>query len=320
MKELNRTTIETLEEKPTSRLAWGMKLGWILAIFSSVIYSANTPIARGAFLAGMNPLTLIMARFTMGTLLFGITLSVTSLSRAGEGQPKLGRSITLIALGSGLLNGLSMVLFYYALTRIEASLSSMIVIALYPIFTLLLLRWRGEQLTRRSVVRLTLGLIGLYFLLGPSGMLDWGGVVMATIGAMLFAVHMVSVQWYLRPYNTWATSALMVTGASIAAVALWLGNGADVFVPGPWGWLAILFQGVMATFIARLTTYASINILGSAQFALLSPLETLLTVVWSVIFLGERLAWAQWVGGIFIIGGTVLAAEALRWPKRLAKA
>lgn len=316
MKELNRTTIGS-PAQPTLRAKWGMKLGWALAILSSITYSANTPIARGAFLAGMQPLTLIMARFTVAAVLFGITLSSTSLGRPAAGQPTLNRRTSLIALGSGALNGLTMVMFYYALSRLEASLVSMISIALYPIFTLIFLWMGGERPTSRSILRLVLGLTGLYFLLGPSGITDWWGLLLVVAGAFLFAVHMVSVQWYLRPYNTWATTGLMVTAASAVAITLWLSNGGSTFVPGVWGWLAILFQGVMATFIGRLMTYGAVNILGSAQFALLSPLETLLTVTWSVIFLGERLDPAQWVGGVFIIGGTLLAAEAVRWPGRV---
>ena len=316
MKELNRTTLETLD-KPASRLQWGMKLGWTLAILSSLVYSATTPIARGAFLAGMQPLTLIMARFTLAAVLFGITLGTTSLGKAADGQPPLTRRITLIALASGALNGFTMVLFYYALSRLEASLVSMISIALYPIFTLFFLWLRKEPPTGRSILRLVLGLTGLYFLLGPSGISDWWGVFLAVAGAFLFAIHMVSVQWYLRPHNTWATTALMVSAASAVTLTLWASNGASTFVPGVWGWVAIVFQGVLATFIGRLMTYASVNILGSGQFALFSPLETLLTVTWSVIFLGERLDPSQWVGAIFIISGTILAAEMVRWPQRL---
>ena len=313
MKELNRPTLDTLDQ-PRGRWHWGTKLGWILAILSSLVYSATTPIARGAFLAGMEPLTLIMARFTLAAVLFGLTLGTTSLGQAADGQPALTRSVTWIALASGALNGFTMVLFYYALARLEASLVSMISIALYPIFTLMFLWLRREPPTMRSILRLVLGLTGLYFLLGPSGVSDWWGVFLAVAGAFLFAIHMVSVQWYLRPHNTWATTALMVSAASVVTLVLWGSNGANMFVPGVWGWVAIVFQGVVATYIGRLMTYAAVNILGSGQFALLSPLETLLTVIWSVIFLGERLAPAQWVGAIFIIGGAVLAAEMLRWP------
>jgi len=51
--------------------------------------------------------------------------------------------------------------------------------------------------------------------------------------------------------------------------------------------------------------------IGGAQFSLLAPLEMMLTVIWSVMFLQERLSAWQWVGGGLILVSAALAAR--RW-------
>ncbi|MCH8339483.1 MAG: EamA family transporter, partial [Chloroflexi bacterium] len=53
---------------------------------------------------------------------------------------------------------------------------------------------------------------------------------------------------------------------------------------------------------------------------LLGPLETLLTVIWSLLFLQERLSVVQWAGGGLILFGAVLAGQRMhriRWRPRL---
>jgi drug/metabolite transporter (DMT)-like permease len=65
--------------------------------------------------------------------------------------------------------------------------------------------------------------------------------------------------------------------------------------------------------------FAAIRSLGSGQLALLAPTETLLTVIWSMIFLQERLTAWQWLGGLLILTSALLAIARLnraRWRPR----
>lgn len=290
------------------------RLGWLFALTATLAYSANAPLARSVILEGMNPTTLLTARFILGSLLFGGTIMFTPLGRTSADQRPLDQRGFWVAIGSGVANGLMLLCFYWALTRINASLSSPLSIALIPIFTFAILRFGGERLTQRHYVRLLLSLLGIYFLLGFSGRIDLIGVVLVVLGAFLFAAHIVSVQWYLQAYNTWVVSALMVGAATIIIVALWLVDVRTFFVPGVFGWVVIIILGIVASYLGRVLTYMAINVLGSAQMALLSPLETVLTIFWSVLFLSETLLPLQWLGALLIVGSLLLAAE--RRPKQ----
>lgn len=62
--------------------------------------------------------------------------------------------------------------------------------------------------------------------------------------------------------------------------------------------------------------------IGGTQMALFGPLETLLSVIWSILFLHERLAPLQMVGGGLILGQrlagrpTLWATADLHLPRR----
>src|SRR5260370_14704120 len=74
-------------------------------------------------------------------------------------------------------------------------------------------------------------------------------------------------------------------------------------------------MALFSTYVARLTLFAGVKRLGGGQVALLAPVETLLTVIFSVVFLGDRLTLAQGLGGLFILISAVLAVQRLRRAK-----
>ncbi len=74
-------------------------------------------------------------------------------------------------------------------------------------------------------------------------------------------------------------------------------------------WAALLWLAIFTSAIARLFLFAGIHLAGSRQAALLSPLETLLSVLWAVLLLGELLTLPQWVGTFFVIASAALGAR-----------
>jgi drug/metabolite transporter (DMT)-like permease len=81
------------------------------------------------------------------------------------------------------------------------------------------------------------------------------------------------------------------------------------------GWLGVVTLALVCTFVARLTLFDGVKRLGGGQVALLAPLETFLTIVWSVLFLGDHLTLAQAAGGGLILLSAVLAVRRLRRAK-----
>ncbi len=254
-------------------------------------------------------------RMVIATTMFGVTLGMTAPGKLRIERRGLGAAALI-----GAVNATGMILFFASLNDLEASLASMI-LTLSPPMVLSLLALRGEPLTRRHLLRLALALIGVYLLVGPSGEVNWVGAALALIATFLFSLQMALTQWTLVAYPT-RTIAFYVTASMTFCVAgWWLVRGAQWVAPGPSGWFAVIVLAAVSTYIARLAYFAAMGRLGGAQVALLGPLETLLSVAWSILFLHERLASVQIIGGVLILLSALLAVQRLgrvnlRLPRR----
>lgn len=295
---------------PAAKGAW---VGWALALSATFSFSLAPPVARFAIVDGMDPTTLLLIRFVIAVTLFAITAAMTAthafrLSRHGAFYIGL----------AGAMNGTAMICFFWALTRLDASMASMIM-AVLPLVVLLLLALRGEKFTRRNAARVALALGGVYLLIGPGGSVDMVGVGLMLVAVLFFGVQLVIIQWYLQGYDTRTVALYMAIAMMVVIGGLWLYQGAEWHAPGRRGWFAILMLAFVSTFQARILFYAAIQRLGSGQIVLLMPVELLLNVTWSILFLQERLTVVQWLGGVLILMSALLAIQRLgsaRWRPR----
>jgi len=301
---------DSTRAQPVVRAAW---FGWVLALGASSSFSIAPPVARGVISAGMDPTMLLLARFVITVAMFAVTIAVIDPAHF-----RLTRHGALYIGAAGALNGIAMLCFFWALTRLDASVASMI-LAVLPLMVLLLLALRGERFTRRNALRVVLALGGVYLLIGPGGAVDLVGVGLMLIAVSLFAVQLVIIQWHLQGYHTLTVALYLAVAMLIAIGAWWFLQGAQWQTPTRHGWWAIGALAVISTYQARMLFYAAIQHLGSGQIVLLLPLELLLTVTWSVLFLGERFSPLQLVGGALILLSALLAIRRLgraRWRPR----
>ncbi|MBP7693889.1 MAG: DMT family transporter [Anaerolineales bacterium] len=291
------------EPPQTRALDWA---GWALALGSVLAFSIVTPVSKTALGLGLVPATQNTIRFGLAAALLGATLAVT-----GREHFRLTGRALLVALTAGASIGLGSLIYLAGLTHVDSSVAAMI-FALEPLFVLGLLALRGERFTYRQIVRLGLALGGVYLLIGPSGRVDLGGAGLIMIACLTFALPMALIQWFLSGIDSRAVTFYMVTGMLAVNLVWWLGTGREWHDPGPAGWLAILAIALVSTYAARLLMVAAIGRLGSGQVALLVPVEMMLTVLWSVLFLGDRLTLVQIIGGLLILLSASLSVVRLK--------
>ena len=184
------------------------------------------PLIRAAVAGGINPTTLTLARYLLGVMLLGTALGV-----AAPVHFRIDRHGLLFAGLAGLLNGIGVLAFHWALSRVSASVASML-ISINPLFVLLLLALRGEKFTYRNTVRMALGIGGIYLLIGPGGQVDGWGVLLVLFAVLANAGQLVMIQWFLRDYDTWQVTVYHFIGATLAVSTLWLLQGVEWHVPG----------------------------------------------------------------------------------------
>ena len=269
--------------------------------------------ARGAILAGLDSTTLLLMRMLFAVGFFGLTIGAMNYRLLHVATRQL-----LVMLLAGAVGGVAMLLVFWALVRVDASVVSMM-ISTVPLFVLTLLALRGERFTYRHIMRLGLGLGGIYLLIGPGGNVDLVGVAMLLIAMNGFALQVALLQWYLRGLDPRTVSFYISISMTVVVLVAWWIQGIPWRDPGVNGWISILVLAFVSTFLARLTFVAAIDKIGGGQMTLLTPLETLLTVIWSMLFLDERLTPIQLVGGTLVLGSALLAIRRLnlaRWRPR----
>jgi len=220
---------------------------------------------------------------------------------------KIDREGLYGCLLAALANSVSILGFYTALVYIDASVA-IVLFSIYPLITLLLLTLKGESITRTKFLRLLLALVGIYLLVGPGGSVQIKGVLLVLSATLFFSLHLTAVQWKLQktPAPTIAVYTIGMMGGFVGIVYL-------VETKSVWpdfslvGWGVVFWTAIIATVIARVAMFAGIQRIGSGQTALLGPVQTLLTVVWAMFFLGERLGGVQLAGGVLILLSAILS-------------
>lgn len=285
-----------------------------MAISATAAFSINTPIARGVVGSGADPRGLVAGRFGVGFLCLALAATLFGAGRARSGESPLDPRGVAILVISGSINGLAVLSFFEALRHIGASVQALVSVALIPTWTLLLLRLRGERMDRFHAMRLALGVVGALLIVGTDGDFRLAGIALVGIGALLYAAHLVSVQWLLDGYNVVASTTVIVGSAAVVTTGYWLATRTPASAVDSRMWAAIAAQGLLAVFAGRLLTYSAIRRIGSGQFSLLAPLETALVMVWSASFLGERLSVLQWVGTAVVFLSLVIAGRGREVP------
>jgi drug/metabolite transporter (DMT)-like permease len=202
---------------------------------------------------------------------------------------------------AGGINGFGSLLFYGALSRIDAGLGQLLY-SLYPLFLAIYLRLDRQPLSRLTLARLAMTVPALFLLTQAGGRsLDLTGVVMMLGAAMLYALHLPINQRVL--YDMPAPTVTFYTLISMSAVVapayilsrlvsaqpLWLN-------PFPQPAVLPLLLLTLATFLSRLTLFMGVKHLGDMQTALLGLGELVITVVLAHLLLNERFSGFQWVG------------------------
>lgn len=276
-----------------------------MALTATLFFSTATPIARAALVNGMNPDLLLVWRIGLATLLTALTIAVMAPRRLIA-----DRRCATISVGAGLINSLGMVCYFQGLLYLESSMAAMI-ISTSPLVVLSLLALRGEKVTYRHAVRVGLALTGIYLLIGPGGDVSLIGVIWISTAIVAFAVHLVILQWYLLGYDARTVTFYVLLGMTAGVIAWWWVQGMPMQSVDAQGWFVIIWLAVISTYLARLLLFGAVTRIGGAQMTLLSPLETLLAVIWSMLFLDERLTPIQWAGGLLVLISAALAIQRL---------
>jgi len=199
-------------------------------------------------------------------------------------------------MGVGAVNGFGSLLFYTGLSRLDASQASLLN-TLYPLWVVLFLFAAGQPLTRLTMVRLVLSMLGTYLLTcAGTGELNWLGVTLMIASAAIYGWHLVLGQWVLADVPARKAALYILTTMALVVGVARAMQAQPVEPIAAAGWNAILALG-LTTALSRLAMFSALERLGGIETALSGLLELLVSLVLAFLILGERLTPMQWLGG-----------------------
>lgn len=119
----------------------------------------------------------------------------------------------------------------------------------------------------------------------------------------------------------------MIVLAPFAAIPLLMEVQAQSWGPIPWpAWAGFWYVGVISMFLGSVAWYRGLAAGGIARIGQLNLAQPLLTLLWSAVFLGERITWPFVVAAIVVIAAMavciksrVVAAAPVRAARPVAR-
>ncbi|MES2888188.1 MAG: DMT family transporter [Pseudomonadota bacterium] len=223
----------------------------------------------------------------------------------------------------GVFNSaLPFALFAYAAMSLPASLLS-ILNASAPIWAALL--WAAvsrETLSKKSVLGLALGSVGVAVLVGlDASMLEpvsYQAVAAGLAAACSYGIattYTKKAQVAVDPLDN-ALGSMLAATLVLLPLAFWW-----PMPDAPWDakvWVSALLLGVVSTGWAYLLYFRLVQDLGPSAALTVTFLIPLFGIVWGVLFLEERVGWHTLWGGAAVLAGTALASG-FSWPRALGR-
>ena len=225
------------------------------------------------------------------------------------------RQNLLLLIISGTAIGFNWILLFQAFrytTISNATLSyyfaPVFVIILSPIIL-------KEKLNTRKIIGITLSMLGLFLILNLNGFSigdsynHLKGIALGLSAAVLYA-SVILLNKFIRNLSGFETTLIQL---SLAALILF----PYLIVQGSFSlgyitikqWILVFILGVVHTGIAYFLYFTSIKELKGQSVAIISYIDPISAVFFSIIFLGEAVSLTQIVGGVLILGSTYFSEK-----------
>jgi drug/metabolite transporter (DMT)-like permease len=276
--------------------------GFALALLAALAFGVLPILGKRAFAEGLAVAPLLAWRFSIGSAL----LWAVALARPG-GVAAIPRRRRWALAALGALYAVNAALYFLALERIPAAMTSLVFYAYPGLVALLGAVFLRQRFGPPALVAMILALAGVALTVGFSRRaLDPIGVALALLSAAVIACYMVLGELAVAGLPTLPSTVFVLTGAT-GAYWLWQAlSGSPNLPPTSRGWLLVLLMGTVSTALSFLAMVGAVRRIGAGPTSILLTLEPAITVGLAAWLLGEGLAPRQLAGAALILGGVAL--------------
>ena len=278
-----------------------------LLALSALFWGANFALA-GPVLADLPPLWAAALRFALGT---AVMLGLVAW-RSEELVAPLRRHAKVYALLGAVGIGGFNLLFFFALQTTSAANGALIMATNPLLTTLLAVMLLGETSSRRQLVALPVALSGVIVVICGGDLQRLANLQVARgdllmIGAdVMWAFYNILVRRYLPSGSALTNTTLVMAAGMLLLVAVAMGSGESVHLPGIKAGMALLTMAVGGTVLAYLFWNIGIARLGAGRASLFLNLVPVFAMLVGAL-LGTIPSEVQIIGGLLVIGAVSIA-------------
>ena len=272
-------------------------------ILSMVSFGTLAPFVRNISVSSGE---LALYRAVLAALLIGSFLVITKQNTSFRA---LGKELYLL-LFSGIAMGFNWILLFEAYKYTTVAIATLSYYFAPVIVTLVCPLLFHEKLSKKQILCFVMSTLGLSLVIGITnlgrGGNDLRGISFGLGAAVLYATVILlnkfikGVTGIHRTFLQFLAAILVLIPYVLFTGGVHLGN-LDVT-----GWICLLIVGLVHTGITYCLYFTSLKELSGQEAAILSYMDPLVAVVIGVLVLKEPLSWQQLVGGVLILGFTLL--------------
>ena len=272
-------------------------------IFISAFGFGLMPIfALYAYRYGMNVPSLLFFRFGLAAILLFTYIKGNKMAWRMPRHEWIG-----VAFLGMVLYTLQATLYFSAVQYIPASLAALI-LYIYPILVAFLaVVTEHEPLSWQTLAPSLVSLLGVALVLGaPLENPDLFGLLLAFGAAVVYSVYIVLGRRIAAHVPPLLASAAISAFAALSFLIYGGFTGALQFMLPKEAWLVVSGIVLFSTILAMGAFFAGIARIGSTRASILSTIEPVITIAFSVVLFGESMSWLQGIGALLILAGTIL--------------
>jgi drug/metabolite transporter (DMT)-like permease len=268
-------------------------VGVFFALAAAIGLGAITTQAKIIYGDGGNALTVMLTRFVISTLVFGLLILIRRDSF------KVERQLIPALVSIGVVWSVAMIFYLLSVETISVSLAVLILYA-YPILVLIYAMLRKQLKPSSQLLSIfALAFIGLYLALSSGEVkLSAMGLVLAglaSIGAAITFIKGATVATLVNPL-------LMTFWVSLIGLFIIIPIAYTQFsLPETTTGLIALFTATLFYMVAILCQFQALARLPAAAAAFILNLEPVVSILLAVLILDEHLNGLQWLGVALVI-------------------
>lgn len=276
-----------------------MKKAYGFVVLTALLFSTMEVACK---VAGndLDPFQLTFLRFLIG----GLILLPFGIAEMKKKEIKLDSKDILKLLGVGTIGiPISMVLFQVGIMNCNAS-SASVMFSINPLFTMVCAHLlTSEKITKQRLAALTIGIIGLVFIIRPWDVQEGNTVFGAgclLLAAITFGFYTVTGKMVSQKIGSVAQAGIsFLLGAAVLLIVIII-MGRPVLEGVTDNIPIILYTGIFVTGLGYYSYFTSIKLSDATTGSFAFFLKPALAPIIAVIVLGETILWNT-IAGILII-------------------